>query len=357
MNNESKKIGVGVVGAGGIARRRTIPALMGNDRVDVVAVMDPVGGDGIAREFGIPRHYVDEAALVADPDVDVVYIASPVFLHAKQIRLAAEAGKHVFCEKPVGRTLAETRVALELCRSNGVRFMEGYMMNFHGAHRRIREMIAAGEIGRPVSMRAQLSCWYPQIANAWRQDPKQGGGGALIDLATHCYSLLEYVTGDRITGVFAMATSQVHDYRSEDSATTLLQFASGCHATVDTFFCMRDETSRNRLEIYGDGGAILAEGTLGQDSGGRLEAITGLGRADYDAGQTNRADGGYQSVAFEAVNPYAAEWVCFADAVLNGRDPKINDLADALHIAGVAEKAYASWREGRFLAIEAGRDL
>lgn len=346
-----EKLKIGVLGAGGIARRRVLPALAGHSEVEVVAVMDVAGADAIAREFSIPRYYSDESALLADPQVEAVYIASPVFLHHRHIGLAAEAGRAIFCEKPLGRNLAEAREIFQLCKKHGVPLMEGYMMNFHAGHRKIREMIRSGEIGRPVSMRAQLSCWYPEIPGAWRQDPSLGGGGALIDMATHCFSLLEYLTGDRINGVFSMTTNQVHHYRSEDSATTLLRFKSGYHATVDSFFCLRDEASLNRLEIYGDAGAILAEQTIGQDGGGRVSAIR-LGRdAGYDAGQNRLEDPGYQQVLFEPENPYAAEFLYFRNCLMEGRDFEINGLAEAIHIAEVTEVAYHSWREKCFFEV------
>lgn len=346
-----KKLQLGVLGAGGIARRRVLPALAGHSDVAVVAVMDVHGAAEIAAEFAVPKSFTDAADLVADPSVEAVYIASPVFLHADHIRLAAQAGKPIFCEKPVARTLAETTAALEVCRRSGVPLMEGYMMNFHGAHGRIRELLTAGAIGRPVFMRAQLSCWYPPIAGAWRQDPDLGGGGSLIDMATHCFSLLEYLGGERIQSVFAQTGNQVHQYASEDSATLLLRFASGCHATVDAFFCLRDEASLGRLEIYGTGGGILAEGTIGQGEGGSVRLITTGEDGGYDANQS-RGDtlSGYQPVDFKSINPYAAEFTHFAQCLAEDRPFSLNGPDEALHIAKVTEAAYTSAREGRMIS-------
>lgn len=200
-------------------------------------------------------------------------------------------------------------------------------------------------------MRAQLSCWYPPIKGAWRQDPIMGGGGALIDMATHCFSLLEFLTGDRIVGIFAMTTNQVHGYRSEDSATAVIQFASGCHASVDSFFCVRDESSLNRLEIYGDAGSLLAEGTIGQGVGGTLVGVKSAAGSLYDAVQVRAGDAGYQPIHFEKANPYAAEMEYFAACISTGSLPEVNGWNEAIHIAEVTAAAYDSWRNGCFVRL------
>lgn len=334
---------IGVIGAGGIARRKTMPAIGQARNCRVAAVMDPVGAEAIAAEFGVPG-YTREADLLADPAVEAVYIASPVAHHLAQIELAAQAGKHVLCEKPLTLTSADARCALDTCRRQGVMLQEGYMMKFHGAHRKIRELVEAGRLGRIVSMRAQLSCWYPPIAGAWRQDPATGGGGSLIDMGTHLLDLLEFFAGP-VRSVAAAVSNLVQDYRSEDAATLLLEFASGAHGTIDTFFCIPDEASRTRLEVYGSQGAILAEGTIGQGSGGRMEGIFGLGAGGYDAAQNKDQAPTFQPVAFESINPYTAQCETFADCVLQGRQPEVNTGEAAVHLLELVEQAYAFARE------------
>ncbi len=187
-----RKVKFGVIGAGGIAFRKTIPGMLKAKNCRLVAVMDPVNIDQIAAEFKVPKAYADEAGLLADPEVEAVYIASPVFCHAKQVEMAAKAGKHVLCEKPLTLNVEQAKKTVEACREHKVYLQEGYMMKFHGAHVKIKELIDEGRLGKIVYMRTQLSCWYPKIKGAWRQDPDKGGGGALIDMATHLYDLLEY---------------------------------------------------------------------------------------------------------------------------------------------------------------------
>lgn len=340
-----KKINFGVIGAGGIARRKTIPGLLRAKNCRLVAVMDPVDAEGIAKQFGVKRAYTRETDLLADPEVEAVYIASPVGCHARQIKLAAAAGKHILCEKPLTLNLREGRAAVAACRKHGVFLQEGYMMKFHGAHRRIKELIDAGRLGRLVYLRAQLSCWYPPIQGAWRQDPKLGGGGALIDMATHLYDLLGYFAGP-IKHLTASTGRLVHSYRSEDASATLIRFKSGALATVDCFFCIPDEASRTRLEIYGSQGAILSEGTIGQGSAGTLEGLFGLGDAGYDATQNKDAKPHFKKISFRPINPYTAECEYFADCILHNRAPVFNDPANALEILKWTARAYASQSRG-----------
>ena len=120
----------------------------------------------------------------------------------------------------------------------------------------------------------------------------------------------------------------MQDYRSEDASTTLLELASGAQATVDCFFCIPDEASRTRLEIYGSRGAVLTEGTIGQSTGGKVEAILDLGEAGYDAAQSKDVVRKFQRIAFPAVNPYTAECSYFADCILRNQPPAINDAAE-----------------------------
>jgi predicted dehydrogenase len=346
-----KKVNIGVIGAGGIAYRRTIPGMVKARNCNLVAVMDVADNiANIAKEFKVPAYYKSEKELLADPAVQAVYIASPVNLHFAQIKLAAEAGKHILCEKPLTLKLTEAKKAVELCRKNKVYLQEGYMMKFHGAHQKIRELVAEGKLGKITYMRAQLSCWYPQMKGAWRQDPKTGGGGSLVDMATHLYDLLEYINGP-VAKIAALTDTLVQSYKSEDSATTLLRFKNGAHATVDTFFCIPDEAPRTRLEIYGSQGAILTEGTIGQGDSGTMEGVFGLGDAVYDAKQSKAVSKKYKAVPYKKVNPYTAECEYFADCILKRKAPVLNGMANALRIATITEKAYASGRQNKILSV------
>ena len=148
-----KKIRWGVIGAGGIADRRTIPGMMLCKNAELTAVME-VNMDLAEKcraKWNCPRAYDSEEALLGDPEIDAVYIASPVVLHAKQAKMAADAGKHILIEKPLAMTADEGQEVLDRCEEKGVRIAAGLMMRFGSYVQVMKQAIADGKIGRPVS--------------------------------------------------------------------------------------------------------------------------------------------------------------------------------------------------------------
>ncbi len=298
----------GVMGAGGIARRRTIPeGILPAANAELVAVYSPHSGQEVAAQFGVPAART-EAALF-DYDFDAVYIASPVNCHRRQVELAAASGRHVLCEKPLGLSAADVEPMLAACEQAGVTLGVGTMMRHHPHHRRAAELVQRGDLGGISYVRAQLSYSYPPQAGAWRQDPAQGGGGPLPDLAPHCLDLLEMIVGSPISSVTCRLANRVHQYAVEDTAIILLEFASGVIGTVDCLFCTPDECVRNRLEVYGSQGSLLADGTLGQLQAGTLEWL--------QAGSTS----GPTIQPLPPGNLYRAQIDDFSQAILDRRAP------------------------------------
>lgn len=344
----------GIIGCGGIARRRMVPALAECTNSQVVAVMDAVKAptDEVAAEIGAKPYYT-EADLLADPDVQAVYIATPVFLHYKQVLQAAKAGKHILLEKPLALTLEESQEMLDACNKAGVYLNEGYMMKQNALNQEAKKMIARGDIGNVVFARAQLSCWYPDIPGAWRQDPKLGGGGSLIDMATHCYDLLQYIIGSRITEVFAFTDTLTFKYPVEDSSTTLLRFENGAQASVDAFFNVPDAAGQARLELYGNKGSIQAEGTIGQSPNGKMVAYLSDDAKGYDASQSKTSlDVNVREVTAEPVNMYAAEMDYLSKCIESGKAPEWCTGEEGLYILKVAKAAYESARTGCKVAVK-----
>ena len=334
----------GVIGSGGIARRRTIPeGIRPADNAQLTAVFgvnQSTNGE-VAEQFGVTAATTVEQLLRGD--VDAVYIASPPGAHLEQTLACARAGKHVLCEKPLALAVSDAEAMVAACARAGVRLGTAFMMRFHAQHQAARQLVRDGALGRPVFARAQLSCWYPPIAGAWRQDPALGGGGSLMDMGGHCLDLLEMFFGP-VKAVSCFTSRAVHSYASEDSAVATLQFANGALGSVDAFFCMPDEASQNRLELYGSLGSILAQGTIGQGAQGEMTAFLKDDAGVYDAQQTRTANGGFR-ISPPPVNPYRAEIEEFSQAILENRAPSNSDGL-GLQSQRVLAACYESARTG-----------
>lgn len=345
----------GVLGSGGIARRRTIPeglAPAANARLVAVFDVNASANAEVAKRFNArAAGSVDE---LLEFGVDAVYVASPPAAHLEQALACARAGKHVLCEKPLGLTVADAEAMVAGCTEAGVRLGTAFMMRFHAQHQAALRLIQEGRLGQPVFARAQLSCWYPPIPGAWRQDPAQGGGGSLIDMGGHCLDLLEMFFGP-VRAVSCFTHSTVHRYASEDSAVATLHFVNGALGVVDTFFCLPDEASQNRLELYGSLGSILAAGTIGQSAQGEMLAWLKEGAGTYDAQQA-RAAGGGVPIHPTPVNPYRAEVEAFSQALLDHRAPA-NSAGLGLQSQRVVAACYESARTGRAVELAMGSHL
>ncbi|BCW97949.1 MAG: dehydrogenase [Armatimonadota bacterium] len=343
----------GIIGCGGIARRRVLPARTDMRSTRFVAVMDadPDVTRDVAEETGTRACFSLEEIL-DDPEIQAVYIATPVHLHHPQALLAAVKGKHVLLEKPLALNVEQGREVVETFERKGLLLMEGYMMKFHSLNGRAAEMVARGDLGKPVFLRAQLTCWYPEIPGAWRQDPSLGGGGALMDMATHLFDLLEEISGSSIVEVTALVATQTFSYPVEDSSVTLLGFQNGAFGVVEAFYNIPDVAAQGRLEVYGTQGSILAEGTIGQDPGGSMHAFLSPSEKGYDALQQRApSDLRRQVIIAPPVNMYAAEFDYFSECIADGRPPAKSSGRQGLHILEVARAAYESARTGRAVCL------
>ena len=334
----------GVIGSGGIARRRTIPeGIVPASNADLTAVfdVDVRANRQVAEHWG--ARAVENMEQLLETRIDAVYIATPAHLHFPQAVECAKAGKHILCEKPLGMNVAEAEEMVETARRAGVQLGTAFMMRFQSQHRAALDLIRRGDLGRAVFARAQLSCWYPPIPNAWRQDLERGGGGALIDMGGHCIDLLEMFFGP-VSRVNCITRNLVHGYAPEDGAVVMLYFTEGALGIVDTFFCVPDEASKNALELYGSRGSILARGTIGQGASGEMIAHLTSSAKGYDATQDHTLSEGL-IIAPPPVNTYRAEIEKFSQAVLEGDPPPVGDDV-GIRSQKVLSACYESARSG-----------
>jgi predicted dehydrogenase len=341
----------GVIGAGGIAQRRMIPeGFIPSEKCELVAMTDsvPEWAQAVAAKFSIQCWYDNTAELFKQSDIQAIYIASPNNFHKEQVIAAAQAGKHVLVEKPIALTIADAEAMLAACKANGVRLMVGYMMRFHAHHQRLKAMIEAGELGQVVFGRTQLTCWYPPIPGAWRQEPVLGGGGAWMDMGSHCIDLLEMWLGP-VARVAAFSRTLTHAYEVDDSTTVLCEFQSGAQGVVEVNFNVPDDAAQNSIEIRGTRGVVVADHTIGQSAGGNMTAYL-FDQAGYAAAQERSKSSGVLPISVEPVNPYRAELEHFVDCIEQDREP-LNNGEHALHNLKLVLAAYEAAQTGRVIDL------
>lgn len=342
-----KKIRFGVIGAGGIADRRTIPGMLKCDEAELVSVMeiDAARAEELRAKYGAKRAYTDEAALLADPEIDAVYIASPVKLHARQAMMAADNHKHILLEKPIALTYAEAKQVLDYCDARGVRVAAGFMMRFGACINEMKRAYEAGKIGQLVSIYAQFTCWYPDMPGNWRQSKASGGGGSLTDMGVHMIDLIHYVTGSKTRQVAAFHDTLTFHYEVEDSSNLLLRLENGALCTVQTNFNIPDPVAKWRFEMFGTRGRLVGSDVVGQVDNGEVEMLRVDSVGGYDAQQDASGTAERQIITGAYGDLYQREVASFCESLLQDK-PFVADARGALLVQQVIESAYRSNDEG-----------
>ncbi|MBV9367558.1 MAG: Gfo/Idh/MocA family oxidoreductase, partial [Solirubrobacterales bacterium] len=286
---QRRRIGVGVIGFGwlGQAHSRSllrIPTLF-EDRLfdpELIACSDalPARIDQAISSFGFKRASGAWESVIEDPDIEVVYIAAPNMVHVQLVEAAAQAGKAVFCEKPVGGTPEEAARAAQAARAAGVISGVGYNYRWAPLVRYARELIATGELGEITNYRGRFFSMYgadPLGLNSWRFQLDQAGYGATSDLMSHAVDLAHMLLGPitRVTGTIETfirerpvpADGAGHYGRgrpddprtpvtNEDYAAMLCEFESGARGTFEVSRTLVGPESEHAFDVYGTRGAV-----------------------------------------------------------------------------------------------------
>jgi predicted dehydrogenase len=248
----------GVIGTGDIVRKRVAPALRDSPACELLAIARARAelAESTARSLGARRWYPRWQDLIADEDVQSVYIATPVHLHAEQTVAAAAAGKHVLCEKPMAIDAAGCDRMIGACRENGVTLGVAYYRRFYPAVVRVKSIIASGEIGEPVFAQMNAFEWFdppPEHPRYWLLDRARAGGGPMMDFGCHRLEVLVNLFGPvrRSTGITA---NVVFTRDVEDTSAVLLQFEAGVCASLAVTHAAREP--QDTLHVFGTRGSI-----------------------------------------------------------------------------------------------------
>lgn len=248
----------GILGCGDVANYKGGPPLYTVEDSELVAVMrrDRAKAQVFAERHGAKWAYSDVDALLADNEVNAVYIATPPYLHCEHTIRAAQAGKHILCEKPMALTVEECQRMIDACRQAGVTLMIAYYRTFYPNIMRMKALMAEGAIGDVVLARINHTGFYEPSqhdSSSWRVNPEISGGGVLMDLGSHRIDLLQYLMGD-IVSARGYAETVHLDIDVDDSAVFTLRFASGAHAVANINWNVG--FSVDDVEVYGTEGCL-----------------------------------------------------------------------------------------------------
>ncbi len=270
-------VGWGIVGLGGIARfvaRALEPAE--NARLVAVASRSVDKAAEFARSYGDATPYGSYAAMLADPRVEVVYVATPNALHPPQTLAALEAGKHVLVEKPMALSVADAQAMVDRAREVKRLIGVGFHLRHHAVHREAKRLIESGEIGSVVFATSLWGSDAPGLASQrerWQMQPELAGAGSIMGLGVHEIDLLRWLIGQEVVEVTAMTDGPNETYPVEFLTAATLRFAGGALAQLVS--SRRLPNGANSVAVYGTSGRVDGEETLGMVPSGRLRLTRG----------------------------------------------------------------------------------
>ena len=245
---------LGILGCANIARQFARD-VAGSPAIEMVAVAsrDLAKAQGFASQFGLPQAHGSYEALLADPQIEAVYIPLPNHLHAPWAIKAAEAGKHVLCEKPLTLSLADARAMFDAARQHGVMLLEAYPYYFQPQTGDMLSLLHSGTIGEVRSVQACFGFTLPANPDNIRLKPEMGGG-ALLDAGAYPLSLIRLVMGETPESV--MADACWSETGVDISMVATLRFAGGRRAQLS---CAMNAANHRRATIAGTQGTLETE--------------------------------------------------------------------------------------------------
>jgi scyllo-inositol 2-dehydrogenase (NAD+) len=316
---------------------QTVASLGPDIQLATVADPDPVARAAVTRELGVPTATAQPTDVFDRTDIDAVIIATPTSTHAELVVAAAQAGKAIFCEKPLALSLEQTHAALAAVEQAGVLLQVGFMRRFDPAYREARALIDAGRIGRPITFKAvgrDPSCPPLDYANPAHS------GGLVLDMGIHDFDLARWLMSSEVERVSAdgarLVCEQLESVGDIDNAVINLRFVSGALGNV--------EVSRNArygydvwTEVLGSEGAVV----IGRPAGaGGLQVLLPEGAQNDDTPHFVRRFGA----------AYRAQILHFVECLQQQRQPSVGG-ADALAAFEIAQAATRAWQTGSPVTI------
>lgn len=314
-----KKLRVGVIGCGSIARHRHLPEYAANPNVELVAVCDNNAERAleIGEKYGVPS-YTSFVELLRNAEVDAVSVCTPNYLHAPISNAALLAGVHVLCEKPMATSEEEAKSMIETAKNSGKKLMIAHNQRFVASHQKARQLIQSGEVGKIYSFRTAFGHGGPE---GWSVEGKEGWFfqkdkafvGAMGDLGVHKTDLLRYILGEEIVEVGAFVETSAKEFATvDDTAVCVLKTESGIIGTLAASWSYVSKEDNSTI-IYGENAILRLE----DDPTNSLVVQYKNGDVvNYQLGKIQSNDEGGQS------SSHVID--LFVDAVLNDREVPVS---------------------------------
>jgi myo-inositol 2-dehydrogenase/D-chiro-inositol 1-dehydrogenase len=324
---------VGLIGAGRIGKvhAETIAFRIPEAKLAAVTDVNKQAAEVLAQRCQVPHVAESAGEIFSDPKIDAVLICSSTNTHADLVIQAAEAGKHVFCEKPIDHTLAKIDKALDAVRRAGVKFQIGFNRRFDANFERVRRAIASGEIGRPHLLHIiSRDPGPPPISYV------KVSGGMFLDMTIHDFDMARFLVGAEVSEVYTMADVRVDPEIGAagdvDTAVILLRFENGAIGTIDN--CRKAPYGYDqRVEVLGSKGSIATENCYPN-------------RAVVSTAESVRRDLPLNFFMDRYLDSFANELRAFVDAVRNDTPTPVNGIDGRVPVvmALAARKSYEEHR-------------
>jgi predicted dehydrogenase len=337
-----RKLGYAIVGLGYYAVNVIMPQFKNCEHSKLVALVSghPDKAKKLAAQYGVPDkniyNYENYDGIRDNPDIDIVYVCLPVFLHAEYTIRGAQAGKHVMCEKPMAINAAECEAMIAACRKAGKKLMIGYRVHFEPHNLEAIRLARAGAIGKLRYFRSEHG-FVQGDPGKWRLKKALGGGGSLMDMGIYALNAARYMTGEEPIAVYAHESTDRNDPRFrevEDMIEFELEFPSGVIGSCMSMY----SAAQNHILLMGDKGRIELEPATPYDN---IRLWVGQGR-DHEV--------------TPPPGPGKTQWAGqldhLAQCILQNREPIVGG-EEGLRDIRIVEAIYRSAREQKRLALKA----
>jgi predicted dehydrogenase len=329
-----RKVRWGVLGVAGIAVKKVIPAMQKGQWSDVTAIASrtPEKAERAAEALGIPKAYRSYEDLLADPEIEAIYNPLPNHLHVPWSIRAAEAGKHVLCEKPIALSVAEARSLLEARDRTGVKIGEAFMVRSHPQWLRTRELIRSGRVGHLRSIQGFFSYSNRDPKNI-RNIPAYGGGG-LMDIGCYPINVSRFLfeaEPQRVIGLLEMDP----EMKTDRLASAILEYPAG----QAVFSCSTQLVPWQKMEILGTAGRIEVEIPFNAPPDRATRILVDDGKDLFGSG--------IQQEEFPICDQYTLQGDAFSRAIREDGEVPV-PLEDAIRNMGVIEAVVRSAQSGRW---------